>query len=287
MGQFEKIVVLSVIGLIAVILVVAFSGSEDPLAGMGGEDSEATATLDGELHGPLPTTDPRPIRGRDDVDPAAGLADALGSAPDPDELDMRDPFAPEKGDAPKKGATEVERDRLMLNAETVDPHAEEGKEEAALVEGLPPGAALVTLRGLEDTWEPDLKQYTCRRGDGLIALARRFYGEDRMESLLRQYNEGVELLEEGQVLLVPVFDLRAPGESGAPAREGSAREAKGKDAAPTGGGGVHVVGDGENLWGIAQDHYGRGSEWQKIYDANRDRLSNPDALRAGMTLRIP
>jgi LysM repeat protein len=275
MGQFEKIVVLSVIGLIAVILVVALHGDEDPLAGLGNRGGEVALEEGEELHGPL-LAGPLPIRGRQDDLRAEGTG---AKAPDPAGLDLRDPFQGGEERSARtaqasEGGIRLERDQLALNAGVRDPRSAEAEVQA--VEVLPIGAALVTLRGLEDTWEPDLKQYTCRRGDGLRALARRFYGDERFESLLRQFNEGVDRLEEGQVLLLPVFDPR-----------GEAAVAAVTDEEFRAGAGVHLVGEGESLWSIAVKHYGKGTEWQRIFDANRDRLAKPDALRAGMNLRIP
>jgi nucleoid-associated protein YgaU len=44
---------------------------------------------------------------------------------------------------------------------------------------------------------------------------------------------------------------------------------------------------GEYLYSIAKRVYGDASKWRLIYDANRDQLSNPDAVRVGMKLVVP
>lgn len=49
----------------------------------------------------------------------------------------------------------------------------------------------------------------------------------------------------------------------------------------------HLVAKGENLETIAKNRYGKSSDWTKIHAANRDLLPNPSSLRAGMKLRIP
>jgi nucleoid-associated protein YgaU len=54
-----------------------------------------------------------------------------------------------------------------------------------------------------------------------------------------------------------------------------------------GGGRTHTVQRGETLSGIAQKYYGRASEYQKIFEANRDKLSDPDKVREGTNLVIP
>ena len=49
----------------------------------------------------------------------------------------------------------------------------------------------------------------------------------------------------------------------------------------------YTVKQGDTLTGIAFKAYGHASRWRRIYDANRDVITNPDRLRPGMTLRIP
>ena len=48
-----------------------------------------------------------------------------------------------------------------------------------------------------------------------------------------------------------------------------------------------MVKKGENLYQIAQKTLGKGSRYPEIFRANRDKLSTPDAVQAGMKLRIP
>ena len=50
---------------------------------------------------------------------------------------------------------------------------------------------------------------------------------------------------------------------------------------------TYVVQAGDSLGKIAQQFYGKASEYNKIFEANRDKMSNPDAVRAGTTLVIP
>ena len=51
---------------------------------------------------------------------------------------------------------------------------------------------------------------------------------------------------------------------------------------------VHIVGAGETLSDIAEIYYGVGSEWPRIYKANKALLkSGPGALKPGMRLAIP
>ncbi len=50
---------------------------------------------------------------------------------------------------------------------------------------------------------------------------------------------------------------------------------------------VHTVRAGDTLGEIAHQYYGTASEWPRILDANRDRLTDPDQLRVGLELTLP
>lgn len=67
---------------------------------------------------------------------------------------------------------------------------------------------------------------------------------------------------------------------------------------PIGGGGggstgrpaaaqTYTVVSGDTLSGIAQRFYGAASRWPAIFEANRDKLSDPDKIFPGQVLRIP
>jgi len=49
----------------------------------------------------------------------------------------------------------------------------------------------------------------------------------------------------------------------------------------------YTVQDGDNLSAIAEHFYGSPNEWNRIYEANRDVLDDPDLIQPGQTLRIP
>lgn len=50
---------------------------------------------------------------------------------------------------------------------------------------------------------------------------------------------------------------------------------------------TYTVVSGDSLSKIAKHFYGNANDWHKIYDANRDKLSNPDVIHPGQVLRIP
>lgn len=50
---------------------------------------------------------------------------------------------------------------------------------------------------------------------------------------------------------------------------------------------IHVVKRGESLWTIARRHYGRASQWPRLYRLNRDLIgANPSVIRPGIRLRL-
>ncbi len=48
-----------------------------------------------------------------------------------------------------------------------------------------------------------------------------------------------------------------------------------------------TVKPGQTLSGIAQQHLGKASAWEELLGANKDQLTEPEQLRAGMILKLP
>ena len=64
------------------------------------------------------------------------------------------------------------------------------------------------------------------------------------------------------------------------------------ETAPVGtaGGGsqrTYTVKSGDTLSQIAKEHYGDANAYRRIFDANRDQLSDPDLIKPGQVLKIP
>jgi nucleoid-associated protein YgaU len=49
----------------------------------------------------------------------------------------------------------------------------------------------------------------------------------------------------------------------------------------------YVVQKGDSLSKIAKQFFGNTSDWRRIYDANRDRIKDPDVIQPGWKLTIP
>jgi nucleoid-associated protein YgaU len=50
---------------------------------------------------------------------------------------------------------------------------------------------------------------------------------------------------------------------------------------------VYVVVSGDTLSKIAKHYYGDAGKYMKIFDANKDQLSDPDKINVGQKLKIP
>ena len=71
------------------------------------------------------------------------------------------------------------------------------------------------------------------------------------------------------------IDVVAPAASAAPA--GSARQAAA----------TYTVQPGDTLSKIAKTHLGDANAYMKIFEANKDKLSDPDKIQVGQVLTIP
>ena len=50
---------------------------------------------------------------------------------------------------------------------------------------------------------------------------------------------------------------------------------------------IYVVQKGDSLSKIAKHFYGNTTGWRRIYEANRDRIKDPDVIQPGWKLTIP
>ena len=50
---------------------------------------------------------------------------------------------------------------------------------------------------------------------------------------------------------------------------------------------TYIVQSGDSLSKISKKFYGSSGEWRKIFEANKDRISNPDMIQPGWALKIP
>lgn len=71
-------------------------------------------------------------------------------------------------------------------------------------------------------------------------------------------------------------DIQAPAVAAAAAAASSTPSAR-----------TYTVQPGDSLSKISKQFYGDANKYMKIFEANKDKLSDPDKVRAGMDLLIP
>jgi len=64
-------------------------------------------------------------------------------------------------------------------------------------------------------------------------------------------------------------------------KSGRAKTGSGKDSE------TYTVMSGDTLWRIAENCYGDGSKYLRIFEANQDLLHSPEAVLPGQVLQIP
>lgn len=275
MGKTEKLVVLAVVFIAALVLALAFmrGGDEveasDPLSGAQrildlGDEGLATPGPQGTTS-PSQPLEPDGISSLGSGEPGAALAPSLL-------LDA----GTEGEQASEDGAS---RSELAL-----EPQSD------------PSRPILVDTQGLRPSFLEDYMTYTLVEGDTWPGLAQRFYQDGRYTRNLHLANEDLEVLTPGKDILVPVFDFIArdaglqPGDGAAPlAAVAPAPSARTPAAEPAPGIQLleYEVRTGDTLSDISLAVFGTATRWKEILEANRDKLQKPESLQVGMKLKIP
>jgi nucleoid-associated protein YgaU len=81
-------------------------------------------------------------------------------------------------------------------------------------------------------------------------------------------------------------DIKVVPQAAATAAAGAGAGA-GAQATGASAGQTYTVQAGDTLSGIAKQHLGDASKYTKIFEANRDVLSDPDKIKPGQVLKIP
>ncbi len=337
MGNFEKLVVLTVLFLVAIVLGVSLNAPSDVAAAgeiaargpleaararldeSGARDADADAASlaserpserDARVAQTPPASDPaaaETFSWRTDatapVDGGPAARESGRSAPGGPATTLKsaNPAAPGGSTLAASGRARPTASDPALLSSTVSKGSAVSKETAARETAAQPTTTPTTTQGrpagerasgapprivrddprLEPTAHPDYRIYAWSEGDTWTGLSQLAYGSARFVNQLRASNEGRETPRAGTAVLVPVHDLGY--DAGArPAAEPAASRAASAPVART-----HEVRDGESLWVISKRHYGTGTRWTEIFEANRDVLPSADSLKVGTVLRIP
>ena len=126
-------------------------------------------------------------------------------------------------------------------------------------------------------------------GESLWEIAQREYGRGSLWTKIAQANPG-RVQKDGTVRTGVRLLLPSPASLGvkAPARVPRRSTKAAGSSRPLGARATkYVVGKGETLSEIAQKVLGRASRMEEILELNRELISDPDEIRAGMVLRMP
>lgn len=121
--------------------------------------------------------------------------------------------------------------------------------------------------------------YTIVAGDTLYGIALKHYGDPRCAPIIETANPGLNptALKVGDKILLPAKPAPAAPAAGAPGAAAVALATK-----------AYIVQKNDTLIGISKRVYGDASMYRKIYEANKDILSSPNAtLHVGQKLRLP
>jgi nucleoid-associated protein YgaU len=61
----------------------------------------------------------------------------------------------------------------------------------------------------------------------------------------------------------------------------------GSSSTAAGGDRLYIVRSGDSLSKIAQREYGDAKKWRRIFEANQDKIKDPDLIHPGQELKIP
>lgn len=115
--------------------------------------------------------------------------------------------------------------------------------------------------------------------DACLGLYDMYYDEYGIEEQVMELQEEVSEETAGQEPQAEKTSDEAAAE------EAAGQESIEKSAAEDAG--TYKVLSGDSLWKIAEDTYGDGARWKQIYEANKDKVSDPRLIYPGQELVIP
>jgi nucleoid-associated protein YgaU len=139
-------------------------------------------------------------------------------------------------------------------------------------------------------------KYIVKSGDSSWNIALAIYGDGELYREIEKENNLTpnQALVVGQEVKLPRIAVPAPaGAELTPAPTLSFPTATPLPSpvpiptTQTQGGRTHTVLSGQGLWQIAEAYYNDGNQFMKIYEANRDKMQNPEDIEEGMVLNIP
>ncbi|NOT31047.1 MAG: LysM peptidoglycan-binding domain-containing protein [Planctomycetes bacterium] len=288
MGNFEKLIVLGVLLVAAVVLAISFSrGSDvveasDPLTGahrlLGEQPLEERAA------GELPATG---------LEPQAGKITSTEAAPS---LLLNAGDGGVEAEFPPTSAGLQPAGDFAPSALSLEPASD------------PTRRILLDTTALRPSFLDDLMVYTVVEGDTWSSLAQRFYQDGRYTRNLQRANDDLTVLTPGSDVFVPIYDFFAAEvepQVGADFDElNPSARARPAAVAPSSTGAFegapvssikaamakaleYEVKPGDTLSDISLAVFGTATRWKELLEANGDKLRTPESLQVGMKLKIP
>ncbi len=135
--------------------------------------------------------------------------------------------------------------------------------------------------------------YFVEPGDTLYAIAAAEYGDGRLWRQIRDANRK-RVSEDGSVVKPGVRLVLPPRVETLQGHELTNEASLDRDATPAdrdrltaGGRNTITVQPSDTLSGLAARHLGSSRKWQVLFEANRDKIESPEALRVGTVLVLP
>jgi nucleoid-associated protein YgaU len=118
------------------------------------------------------------------------------------------------------------------------------------------------------------QRYIIKKGDTLISIAKRYYGDGLKWKVIYEANREVitdaNFLPIGREIVIP------------PVKTAEKMAALEHPARTT-----YIVQKDDTLTKIAERHYGDPARWKDIYQANKEKIPNKDSIVPGTVLVIP
>lgn len=124
--------------------------------------------------------------------------------------------------------------------------------------------------------------HTVASGETLWSISEKYFGNGYNWVDIASENNltNADLIAAGQTLTIPKAALRYTKEVTAVASGETAADSLLSATS-------YTVQRGDHLWSIALRAYGDGYKWSGIYEANKEKIANPDEIEIGMELTLP
>lgn len=177
---------------------------------------------------------------------------------------------------------------VVMGGTNVVPAAQEAEPTAKPLTTTAEGPTATPLGGTDSPAAPagNYRKYKVQKGDTLEAIASAQLGKKSKVSEILKLNEGINpsRLKVGQEIVLPLKEDSAVATVDAPAKS---KEAKSATPASSELPKSYKTVRSDTLSDLAKKFYGSSGKWKKIYDANKNKISDPDTLPEGIELTIP